>query len=458
MIEEAYKLRALQRSPHLVLLNAEWYHAKMMPVMAKWMLLWLEANHISGLKTDQIEAYITSNGDALVGRTWDAWVEERAAKKEADAMAAGVPPKSDGERALLRLYAFMDGTLADSKKAFQLLNMSSEWLRIYLPHCVPPVAEFQPAQSMKCACHRHSSETNNDVLATTELMFQLCCAFLPTPTHRPIYALTPLVDPSTGRSSRRSTASPSGCSRCPSTSDSSSRSPTCHARASSSQSPSWARTCPRCVEWGALSSSAEAKRVTATFVASHPMHKSHLWQRASEFAHPDIIIGLTILAYRYEGLRKLDFEQDVITLLRSEFEKEVGPYKLRKSAQRYETWVAQAGGQIKGKKSEQAQEDDKRDDGDIGVLEDDNVVVPLWLLKQSNDDQMQKLFALLRKQPTTIHWYLENVIFPSFMQHQRLKLSASGQELGGSMLFSRRLGFSGTPSDLLPLDLGSCHH
>ena len=25
--------------------------------------------------------------------------------------------------------------------------------------------------------------------------------------------------------------------------------------------------------------------------------------RASEFAHPDIIIGLTILAYRYEGLR-----------------------------------------------------------------------------------------------------------------------------------------------------------
>ena len=69
---------------------------------------------------------------------------------------------------------------------------------------------------------------------------------------------------------------------------------------------------------------------------------------------------------------------------------------------------------------------------------------------------MQKLFALLRKQPTTIHWYLENVIFPSFMQHQRLKLSASGQELGGSMLFSRRLGFSGTPSDLLPLDLGRC--
>ena len=42
------------------------------------------------------------------------------------------------------------------------------------------------------------------------------------------------------------------------------------------------------------------------------------------------------------------------------------------------------------------------------------------------------------------------------MHHQRTKLSNSGQELGGAMLFGKRLGFSGTPSDLLPLDLGRC--
>ena len=42
------------------------------------------------------------------------------------------------------------------------------------------------------------------------------------------------------------------------------------------------------------------------------------------------------------------------------------------------------------------------------------------------------------------------------MRHKRFKLSASGQELGGSMLFGRRIGFSGTPSDLMPADLGKC--
>jgi Ca2+-binding EF-hand superfamily protein len=42
------------------------------------------------------------------------------------------------------------------------------------------------------------------------------------------------------------------------------------------------------------------------------------------------------------------------------------------------------------------------------------------------------------------------------MRHQGLKISSSGQELGGDLLFHRRLGFSGTPSDLLPLELGKC--
>jgi hypothetical protein len=41
---------------------------------------------------------------------------------------------------------------------------------------------------------------------------------------------------------------------------------------------------------------------------------------------------------------------------------------------------------------------------------------------------------------------------------QGLKLSASGQELGSSLVFSKRIGFSGTPSDLLPVELGQCHY
>ena len=56
-----------------------------------------------------------------------------------------------------------------------------------------------------------------------------------------------------------------------------------------------------------------------------------------------------------------------------------------------------------------------------------------------------------------VQHYLDAFIFPEAMHFQQTKLSASGQELGGAMLFSRRLGFSGTPSNLLPRELGARH-
>ena len=35
---------------------------------------------------------------------------------------------------------------------------------------------------------------------------------------------------------------------------------------------------------------------------------------ASEFSHPDVVIGLTILAYRYEGFRETDYKNLMMTL------------------------------------------------------------------------------------------------------------------------------------------------
>lgn len=69
---------------------------------------------------------------------------------------------------------------------------------------------------------------------------------------------------------------------------------------------------------------------------------------------------------------------------------------------------------------------------------------------------MDKLFELISKTPDVIHWYLTEMIFPEYMRNQVKKLSASGQAVGGDMLFGSRIGFSGTPSDLLPKELGQC--
>ena len=70
---------------------------------------------------------------------------------------------------------------------------------------------------------------------------------------------------------------------------------------------------------------------------------------ASEFAHPDIVIGLATLAYRYEGLRHADFIK-VLSELRGRLENESGPYKKRTTSVLYNNWVKYAGGRVRGTK------------------------------------------------------------------------------------------------------------
>jgi hypothetical protein len=82
---------------------------------------------------------------------------------------------------------------------------------------------------------------------------------------------------------------------------------------------------------------------------------------SSEFAHPDVIIGLTVLAYRYEGLRWSNFNE-IVKTMKSTLGKEMGPYEQRPSAKRYAAWVALAGGALKGIRRQQSESDGKEDD------------------------------------------------------------------------------------------------
>ena len=82
-------------------------------------------------------------------------------------------------------------------------------------------------------------------------------------------------------------------------------------------------------------------------------------------------------------------------------------------------------------------------------------VWPLQLVDLRDEDQVEELYQLLRLTPEVVEYYLDGYVFPRTARHQGMKLSATGQELGGDLIFPRRLGFSGTPADLLPLELGA---
>ena len=188
-----------------------------------------------------------------------------------------------------------------------------------------------------------------------------------------------------------------------------------------------------------------------------------------------------MLRFRLQGLREADF---LMTLhsLKQQMAAQYGPYHKREACRRYVAWVEGAGAHVRGTpRSPTSSRHDKRlaalragahadaltscgskcDSGqgrggnDIGVGPGADVW-PLHLLDCGDEEQMLVLFQLLRKQPQVVRHYLFERVFPRTMEFQQMKLSACGQELGGDLLFGQRIGFSGTPSSLLPVELGRC--
>ncbi|KDO28986.1 hypothetical protein SPRG_20090 [Saprolegnia parasitica CBS 223.65] len=157
--------------------------------------------------------------------------------------------------------------------------------------------------------------------------------------------------------------------------------------------------------------------------------------RSSEFAHPDVLIGLTILAYRYEGVRRTDIKT-VVAQLKHDFSRQLGPREQRPACALFRSWVLEG----------------------LALAESTSGVLPLPLFQLNDASQVTRLLQLVRLLPSVVHYYVRQHVFPSCMNFQKLKVSACGHELGSDSLFAKRIGFSGTPSNLLPLDLGDCHY
>eukprot|EP00656_Telonema_subtile_P027395 TRINITY_DN29466_c0_g1_i1.p1 TRINITY_DN29466_c0_g1~~TRINITY_DN29466_c0_g1_i1.p1 ORF type:complete len:469 (-),score=123.35 TRINITY_DN29466_c0_g1_i1:101-1507(-) len=97
---------------------------------------------------------------------------------------------------------------------------------------------------------------------------------------------------------------------------------------------------------------------------------------ASEFAHPEVQIGLTILAYRYEGLRSNDVFK-LVSNMKEDLKNESGPVKERATRVLFDKWVSLA--------IEQEERSLKRSATAVMASVD---VLPLDLLSQTDAAQM----------------------------------------------------------------------
>lgn len=170
---------------------------------------------------------------------------------------------------------------------------------------------------------------------------------------------------------------------------------------------------------------------------------------------------LVFIALRYSELRLSDF-RSVIRHMQQSMQNEEGEHRSRPSACKWATWVAIAGGHVHGVADDTQQEFVRqgklsfgnKDEpmGDLGatLTSDERAAFthcwPLQRVDVADEEQMSLLYKVLCTSARMQHELLCRLSFPDTMEFQEAKLSACGQEIGGSLLFGRRLGFSGTVS------------
>ena len=130
VIEEGFESKKLQRSPHLVLLDDDFYETRISPVVSRWLVLFLEAKHLPGVSSKMVEAYILQDGSHLAGVRFEAWVKTEATtrlRKQRSPFDFGAPLTKRTPGPLELLHAFMEKKL--DVKSFKLLNLASDWLK-----------------------------------------------------------------------------------------------------------------------------------------------------------------------------------------------------------------------------------------------------------------------------------------------------------------------------------------
>ena len=120
VLDEGYAQKSLQRTPHLVLLSRAFYHVKLKPLLARWIVIWMSFRQASGLTDSQMYDYLTltkEGGD----------IKDKA-----------------------RQVGIQEELLAD--EVMKLLNLAHDWLHSYLPFVLGTYRRQHSLHSAETSC------------------------------------------------------------------------------------------------------------------------------------------------------------------------------------------------------------------------------------------------------------------------------------------------------------------
>ncbi|CAJ1327072.1 unnamed protein product [Effrenium voratum] len=145
---------------------------------------------------------------------------------------------------------------------------------------------------------------------------------------------------------------------------------------------------------------ADEKTPFSRLVMAVPFVGKDVPSRSSEFAHPDVAIGLTILAYRYEGLRLRD-TRSIVAQLKQDCSRQMGPRDTRPAHLLFESWVREPIRSAPGSPRHKMRRLDCQN------------ILPLSLFQPTDPKQMGRLHQQVQSSSCVAHFWLRQHVFPA---------------------------------------------
>ena len=355
---------ALQATPHVHLLDRSFYEERLRPLLTHWALLWLRRNRVQQGSDDHIIAYLSrgaprasgaANGGGSVAGAGaaaagggaagaagavggddplSAHARTSAAAREAEAAqaAAEASSREDGRR-----WQWLVQRLPPEQ--MQLLNLAHTWLQTVLPHILCKVARVHygllPERMLAEAAQRHlDADASSRASGRGEQRVSSAAYGVGADGGA---AGAPPARPGAGAGAAGSMPGTPGAR----TSKGDGPGLPERSRSGSVDTPAGAGGGGGSLGGGGGSGGhaegggsvagaggvPQSRRLLAV-----PFVGKDVPSHAAEFSHPDALIGLTILAYRHQGLRRADFV-GLINLLLEQMEQESGAYRHRPTAE-----------------------------------------------------------------------------------------------------------------------------
>ena len=116
-IDAGHSAKVVQTTPHVVILDRDFYHLELKMLLGRWILLWLKESRLRELAFDQALAYLTS----------------------ADVSSASSAEIRDG---------------CNSDESFKTLNLTREWLQSFMPFVLSKIDRVSFGLLMKSDVER----------------------------------------------------------------------------------------------------------------------------------------------------------------------------------------------------------------------------------------------------------------------------------------------------------------